>query len=419
MKKWNLTKEEISWSLYDVANSAFIMMLTAMIPPYVATIGQEMFGLSGADTSSDWAFVQSGGTLVVALLSPILGVLADRKGKKKIFFVSFFVFALVMFFAMCFIDNYYFLLAVNLFAGIGYAGSNIFYDAFLIDVTDDERMDFISSLGYALGYVGSCIPFIISILLYLFTPFGLNAMTAVKVGMFINAVWWLVFTLPMLKNVSQKYYAQGREGSIILSSLKKIWGTVKKLVRNKVIGLFLLSYFFYIDGVDTIIKLSTTYGQSVGLETNGMIVALLVTQLVAFPAVLVFAQIAKRVSAKKVLLFSIAVYAGICIFGYFLTTAWQFWVLAVAVGLVQGTVQALSRSYFGKLIPKENNNEYFGFYNIFGKYATVIGPVLMGVFTKLTGNSRYGVLSIILLFIAGFITLLFVPSVQEDQAAKE
>ena len=369
MKKWNLTKEEISWSLYDVANSAFIMMLTAMIPPYVATIGQEMFGLSGADTSSDWAFVQSGATLVVALLSPMLGVLADRKGKKKLFFTSFFVFALVMFFAMCFLDNYYLLLALNLFAGIGYAGSNIFYDAFLIDVTDDERMDFISSMGYALGYVGSCIPFIISILLYLFTPFGLDAMTAVKVGILINAVWWLVFTLPMLRNVSQKYHAQRNEGNVLLSSLKKIWGTVKKLLHNKVIGLFLLSYFFYIDGVDTIIKLSTTYGQSVGLETNGMIVALLVTQLVAFPAVLVFAQVAKRFSTKKVLLFSIAVYAGICIFGYFLTTAWQFWVLAVAVGLVQGTVQALSRSYFGKLIPKENNNEYFGFYNIFGKYA--------------------------------------------------
>lgn len=419
MKKWNLTKEEISWSLYDVANSAFIMMLTAMIPPYVATIGQEMFGLSGADTSSDWAFVQSGATLIVALLSPILGVLADRKGKKKIFFTSFFVFALVMFFSMCFIDNYYFLLAVNLLAGIGYAGSNIFYDAFLIDVTDDERMDFISSLGYAMGYVGSCIPFIVSILLYLFTPFGLNAMTAVKVGMFINAVWWLVFTLPMLKNVTQKYHAEGRDGNVLLSSLKKIWGTIKKLAHNKVIGLFLLSYFFYIDGVDTIIKLSTTYGQSVGLETNGMIVALLVTQLVAFPAVLVFAQIAKRFSTKKVLLFSIGVYAGICIFGYFLTTAWQFWILAVAVGLVQGTVQALSRSYFGKLIPKENNNEYFGFYNIFGKYATVIGPVLMGIFTKITGNSRYGVLSIILLFIAGFITLLFVPSVEDVKASKE
>ena len=241
MKKWNLTKEEISWSLYDVANSAFIMMLTAMIPPYVATIGQEMFGLSGADTSSDWAFVQSGATLVVALLSPMLGVLADRKGKKKLFFTSFFVFALVMFFAMCFLDNYYLLLALNLFAGIGYAGSNIFYDAFLIDVTDDERMDFISSMGYALGYVGSCIPFIISILLYLFTPFGLDAMTAVKVGILINAVWWLVFTLPMLRNVSQKYHARRNEGNVLLSSLKKIWGTVKKLLHNKVIGLFLLS----------------------------------------------------------------------------------------------------------------------------------------------------------------------------------
>lgn len=411
MGKMKLTKAEISWSLYDVANSAFIMMLTSMIPPYIATIGQEFFGKTGADTSSEWAFIQSGATLVVALLAPVLGVLADRKGKKKLYFLSFFILALVMFFAMAFIDNYYLLMILNLFAGIGYAGANIFYDAFLVDVTQDERMDFISSFGYALGYVGSCIPFIVSILLYSFTPFGLDAMGAVKVGMFINAVWWLVFTIPLLKNVEQKYYTQDPNREVFVSALKKLGGTVKLIAKDKSIGLFLLAYFFYIDGVDTIIKLSTTYGQSVGLDTNGMIVALLVTQLVAFPAVLLFAKISKLFSTKKVLLFSVAVYIGICIFGYFLEQQWQFWVLAIAVGLVQGTIQALSRSYFGKLIPKENNNEYFGFYNIFGKYATIIGPVLMGVFTKITGNSRYGVLSIILLFAAGFIALMFVPDV--------
>lgn len=188
--KLKLTKEELSWSLYDCANSAYIMMLTAMIPPYIATIGQEFSGLSSASTTANWSFVQSGATLVIALLAPLLGVLADRKGKKKLFFTSFFVLAAVMFFAMTFIDNYYVLLAVNLLTGIGYAGANIFYDAFLVDVTQDERMDFISSFGYAVGYVGSCIPFIISIILYMTTPFGLDAMSAVKAGILINAVWW-------------------------------------------------------------------------------------------------------------------------------------------------------------------------------------------------------------------------------------
>lgn len=410
--KLKMTKEELSWSLYDCANSAYIMMLTAMVPPYIATIGQEFAGLSSAQTTANWSFVQSGATLVIALLAPLLGVLADRKGKKKLFFTSFFVLALAMFFAMAVIDNYYVLLAVNLLTGIGYAGANIFYDAFLVDVTSDERMDFISSFGYAVGYIGSCFPFIVSILLYMFTPFGLDAMGAVKIGILINAVWWLVFTIPMMRRVHQKYYSDALYGNVFIAAVKQVVHTCRLIAKNRNIGLFLLAYFFYIDGVDTIIKLSTTYGQAVGLDTTGMIVALLVTQIVAFPAVLVFAKVSQRFSAKRVLLSCIVVYVGICIFGYFLTHQWQFWIMAVVVGIVQGTIQALSRSYFGKLVPKENNNEYFGFYNIFGKYATVIGPVLMGLATLITGNARYGVLSIAVLFVLGFVVLLFVPNAE-------
>lgn len=415
--KWKLTREEWSWSLYDCANSAYTMMLTAMVPPYIATIGQEFAALSSDQTTANWSFTQSGATLVVALLAPFLGVLADRKGKKKIFFACFFVLAAVMFLASAFVTDYYVLLALNLVAGIGYAGANIFYDAFLIDVTQDERMDFISSFGYALGYLGSCVPFIASILLYMMTPFGLDAMSAVRVGIFINAVWWIVFTIPMMRRVHQKYYNDALQGKVISSALKQVGHTCKLIVKNRNIGLFLLAYFFYIDGVDTIIKLSTTYGQAVGLDTTGMIIALLVTQLVAFPAVLVFARVSKRFSTKRVLLICIVTYIGVCVFGYFLATDWQFWIMAVVVGIVQGTIQALSRSYFGKLVPKENNNEYFGFYNIFGKYATVIGPALMGLVTLLTGNERYGVLSIAMLFIVGFVALLFVPNA--EQSARE
>lgn len=414
MGKLKLTKEEWYWSLYDIGNSAYILMLTAIIPPYIATIGQELIGLTAAKTSSQWAFTQSIATMIIALLSPVLGVMADKKGKKKLLFTIFLTMGITMFFVMVFIDNYYILLIINILSGIGYAGANVFYDAFLVDVTDDERMDYVSSMGYALGYIGSCIPFIISILLYSFTPFGLSVINAIKVGIFINSVWWVVFTLPMLKKVKQKYYSNDNQNSIV-SACKKLWHTIKLISKNKSIGIFLLAYFFYIDGVDTIIKLSTTYGQSVGLDTTAMILALLVTQIVAFPAVLLFAKIANRFSTKKVLLFCVAVYMFICIFGFFLNTEWQFWILAVAVGLVQGTIQALSRSYYGRIIPKENNNEYFGFYNIFGKYATIIGPLLMGVFTTITGNSRYGVLSILILFIAGFLLLLKIPDLEKNR----
>lgn len=414
MGKLKLTKEEWYWSLYDIGNSAYILMLTAIIPPYIATIGQELIGLTAAKTSSQWAFTQSIATMIIALLSPVLGVMADKKGKKKLLFTIFLTMGIAMFFVMVFIDNYYILLIINILSGIGYAGANVFYDAFLVDVTDDERMDYVSSMGYALGYIGSCIPFIISILLYSFTPFGLSVINAIKVGIFINSVWWVVFTLPMLKKVKQKYYSNDNQNSIV-SACKKLWHTIKLISKNRSIGIFLLAYFFYIDGVDTIIKLSTTYGQSVGLDTTAMILALLVTQIVAFPAVLLFAKIANRFSTKKVLLFCVAVYMFICIFGFFLNTEWQFWILAVAVGLVQGTIQALSRSYYGRIIPKENNNEYFGFYNIFGKYATIIGPLLMGVFTTITGNSRYGVLSILILFIAGFLLLLKIPDLEKNR----
>lgn len=409
--KTKLTKSELCWSLYDVANSAYVLMITAMIPPFIASIGN-MMGFDGAQTTAHWSFVQSGSTMAVALLAPILGAMADYKGKKKLFFTSFFTLAVIMFLAMAFVDNYYVLLAIDIFAGIGYAGSNIFYDAFLIDVTEDERMDYISSFGYAAGYIGSCVPFVVSILLYTFKPFGMSALTSVRIGIIINALWWIVFTVPFFRHVKQKYYTENNEGNIIKTSFKRVFKTTKLIFKDKTIGLFLLSYFFYIDGVDTIIKLSTSYGQALGLNTTSMIIALLVTQIVAFPAVLIFAKVASRFSPKKVILASIGAYVGITIFGFFLEHEWQFWLLAIAIGLVQGTIQALSRSYFGRLIPKENNNEYFGFYNIFGKYATVVGPLLMGIFTTLTKDPRYGVLSITLLFIAGFITFIFVPDVK-------
>jgi UMF1 family MFS transporter len=296
-------------------------------------------------------------------------------------------------------------------AGIGYAGSNIVYDAFLVDVTEDDRMDYVSSFGFAIGYIGSCVPFIISIALVMAGgKIGLTGLAPVKIVFAINAVWWLLFSIPFVKDVKQVHGVEEGAKNIVADAFVKVMGSIKTILKNKTIALFLLAYFFYIDGVDTIIKMSAIYGDSVGIDTPNMIIALLVTQIVAFPAVLIFAKVAKRFSAKKVILSAVAVYIGICVFGYFLQYAWQFWTLAITVGLVQGTIQALSRSYFGRLIPDKNrSNEYFGFYNILGRYAAVLGPALMGGFSLLTGNTNTGVLSIALLFIAGFVTLMFVP----------
>ncbi|WP_105203468.1 MFS transporter [Neobittarella massiliensis] len=416
MKKLDLTREELSWSLYDWASSAFTLMLSTVIPIYLKNMG-DAAGLRSAQTTSHWAVTQSIATLLVAIMAPVLGAMADRRGKKKLFFCGFLALALLFSCALAGTNSYYLLLVFSLVASIGYAGTNIFYDAFIVDVTSDERMDFISSFGYAIGYIGSCIPFIAGILLINFTPFGLSATGAVKAALLINVAWWLVFSIPLIKNVRQKYQLRTesqRGENLFLSSFKKTWSTLKVIFQDKTIGLFLLSYFFYIDGVDTIIKMSTSFGKDVGIGDNSLLLALLMTQIIAFPAVLICAKLVRRFSSKKIILTAILVYIGITVFGFVMQHAWQFWVLAVFVAVVQGTIQALSRSYFGKLIPnKENANEYFGFYNIFGKYASIFGTALMALFTTLTGSSRYGVLSVALLFIAGFFLFLKVPDVEK------
>lgn len=415
MAKLKLSKEEMSWALYDWASSAFTMMLSTVIPIYIKNMG-EVIQLSPSQTTSQWAITQSVSTLLVALLAPILGALADHKGRKKPMFLCFLVLALVMASVMAFSNTYYVLLITCTIACVGYAGTNIFYDAFLIDVTTDNRMDSVSSFGYAIGYIGSCIPFIASILLISFAgTFGLSTGLATKMALLINVVWWLVFSAPLIINVKQKYGVEKQPGQgVVRAAFAKNLKTFKSICANKSVGLFLLAYFFYIDGVDTIIKMSTSFGKDVGISDTSLLLALLLTQIVAFPAVLVCSKLARRFSSKKIISSSILVYIGICIFGFMLQSAWQFWVLAVAVATVQGTIQALSRSYFGKLIPcKENSNEYFGFYNIFGRYASIFGTALMALFTTLTGNSRVGVLSVALLFIAGFLVFRKVPDVSD------
>lgn len=415
--KQKLNKVEWSWALYDVAFSAFAILSTAFLPILMKLAGKPD-GLSNALTTAHWGYLQSFSTLALALLAPVLGAIADFKGKKRQMFIFFFVVALCSLGAMLLTNNYTVLLLVNFLCAIGYSGTNIVYDAYLVDVTTNEKMNLLSSMGFAVGYAGRCLPYLVGIVLYGTLPFGITAITAIKISIGITLVWWLVFTIPFLRNVRQLYGREDRPAHLVSQSFGSIWATLKKIVREKNMGFFLLAYFFYIDGVNTMISMTSDFGYDVGISVTTMALALLVTQIIAAPSVLLFERIARRVTTKNVLLIAIGVFTAICTYALFLKSAWQFWVMAIATGLVLGTIQALSRSYFGRMIPDKNrNNEYFGFFNVLARYSAILGPLMLSLFTLLTGSSRYGVASIDVLFAVGFILLLrFVPNI--DTASK-
>lgn len=395
-----LTRDELSWSLYDVGNSAFSMLLTAIMPIYFKGVG-EAAGYTSVQTTAHWGYLQSGSTLIVALLAPVLGALADYRGYKKKLFIAFMLTGVLACMGLAWIDQYTMIILLNGISLVGYSGSINFYDGFLVDVTSDARMDYISSFGFAIGYIGSCVPFVASIYLILYLPFGLDGNGAVRLSFLLNGLWWLLFSLPMF-GLKQRYGIDPQGQNIVRRSFASMRSTLKSLMSDKTIGMFLIAYFFYIDGVDTVIRMSTSFGADVGIDDSQMILALLATQILAFPAVMICARIAQKYTTQAVIKASILGYIGICCFAYFLEHAWQFWLMAICVAVVQGTIQALSRSLFGKLIPKEKSNEYFGFYNILAKYAAIMGPFLMASVTALTGNTRNGVLSVVLLFVLGY-----------------
>lgn len=402
--KQKLNKAEWSWALYDAAFSAFAILSTAFLPILLKLAGKSV-GLSNAVTTAQWGYVQSFSTLILALFAPVLGAIAGFKGKKKWMFSIFFVVAIVSLIVMIFSDNYYMLLVINFICAIGYSGTNIVYDAYLVDVTVDKKMNFLSSLGFAIGYAGRCLPYIVGILLYSLLPSGF---IAIKISIGITTVWWILFTIPFLKNVKQQYGRDEIPKRLVAASFRNTFMTFKKLIKEKNIGLFLLAYFFYIDGVNTLISMSSDFGYDLGVSVTTMALALLATQIIAAPSVLIFERLARRFSTKSIVLVSIGVFAAICVYALFMKSAWQFWVMAIASGLVLGTIQALSRSYFGRMIPDKNrNNEYFGFFNVLARYSSILGPLMLSLFTILTGSSRYGVVSIVVLFVVGFVIFLF------------
>lgn len=405
-----ISKKEKSWILYDWANSAFTLtMLTTILPIYfTAMVGQ--IGLSKEMATSYWGYTNAIASLIVAVLSPFMGGLADYMGVKKKFFTIFSMMGIIFSGMMAFIPygQWQLLMATYIISLIGFSLSNVFYDSFLTDITTEERMDMISSLGYAFGYIGSTIPFIICMGIIMAAQksiIPISSITASKVSFFITTMWWLIFTLPMLKNVEQ-IHGKPYEKYRLKDSIMMLKKSFNKARRNRKAFLFLCAYFFYIDGVDTIIRMAASFGTTVGINSSTLLVILLVTQFVAFPFAIIYGKLAQIFKGKAMLIAGIGVYIVICIFAFFLKSAREFWILSILVGSSQGGIQALSRSYFAKMIPKENSNEYFGFYNIFGKFAAIMGPFLVGIVTQITGDVRNGVLSLILIFIIGGVLLL-------------
>ena len=408
-----MSKPERSWVFYDWANSAYsIVVVTAIFPLYFKSAATAA-GISAATSTAYWGYANSIATLIVSILAPLLGTIADFRGFKKRFFTFFaclgIVFTLIL--AVVPTEQWLILLICFVLTSIGFAGANIFYDAFLVDVTSEDRMNRISANGFALGYIGSTIPFILSIAIIIFAQqeiIPLSVGIASQIAFVITALWWGLFTMPMLKNVEQKYYEE-RVPNPVTASFKKLFTTLKNIKAYRALFLFLLAYFFYIDGVHTIFTMATAYGSDIGIDSTTLLIVLFVTQVIAAPFTVLFGKLGQRFNEKRIIMVGILMYIFICIYAYFLKTAIDFWVLALLVGTVQGGVQALSRSYFAKLVPKESSNEFFGFYNIFGKFAAIAGPVLVGATAQITGNTNSGVFSLVILFVIGGVLLLRVP----------
>ncbi len=412
---FGLTKKELSWVLYDVGNSAFVMLSTALIPVYFASIAEP-----GSSVVVAWGYAETVASLILALLMPVLGSLADIAGNKKKFLVGFAGTGAVACAALGIPQHALAFLVVYVIAAIMLNGSMVFYDAFLVDATTEDRYDKVSSHGYAWGYIGSCIPFIVCLVVVLGGPsFGISAMLGMKIAFVVTALWWIAFTIPVAKNV-QQLHGKKRSERMVHATVVGLTNTLKSIVHDRRLLFFMLAFFFYIDGVHTVIKMSTSYGTDLGIDSTQLVLALLVTQFVAFPSAIAYGNLAKRFGTKRMLMVGVLAYFFIVLFAaFFLKSAFEFWILAICVGLFQGGIQALSRSEYGKLIPKERANEYYGFFDIFGKYAAIIGTFLVSFFTQVTGSSSLGVLSIAVLFVVGFLFLRAMPAKEQriDTAA--
>lgn len=397
------TTKEKHWILYDVANSAYVLLCTAVTPIYFAS-------LSSGNNIVQWGYAETIASLVAALLMPFLGSLADFRGNKLKFFLGFFLTGVVACAALALSTWWLLFLGIYVVSAIAFHASVVFYDGMLVDITEDSRMDQVSSHGFAWGYIGSTIPFILCLALIFVGPkLGLSTATATRLSFVITALWWFAFTMPLVRTYEHLHFKDRIHGEVH-NVFKEMKRTLVKIWKDKTLRLFMIAYFFYIDGVHTIIKMSTSYGTALGIDSSQLVLALLVTQFVGFPSAILYGRLAKRFGTKRMIIIAIVAYTSITFFAaFFLKTAVEFWILAIMVGLFQGGIQALSRSYLGKIVPKKNANEFYGFFDIFGRYAAVLGTFIMSFITQVTGYAELGILSIAALFVVGLIAFIAMP----------
>ncbi len=415
-------KSVYSWALYDWANSAFATTVLAGFFP----IFFKEFWSTGVDaTVSTFRLgaANSIASLAIVVLAPVLGAIADAGGSRKRWLTVFALMGITMTGALYFVGQGNWGVAIGIYAiaALGFSGANIFYDSLLISVAPADKLHFVSGLGFAIGYLGGGILFSFNVSLTLWPEFfGLSdASAAVRVSFVCVALWWAVFSVPLLLFVeeSERTSNQANDGTI-KRAFSQLALTFSKVRQLRMVFLFLLGYWFYIDGVHTVIRMAVDYGLSLGFDSNVLIVALLVTQFVGFPSAIVFGKLGEKIGAKTGIFIGIGVYLAITVWAVFIDQVYEFYVLAIAVGLVQGGVQALSRSLYAQIIPQRMAGEFFGFYNMLGKFAAVIGPVLMGWTGLIFNNPRVSILSLAILLIIGVFLLSRVNVEQGQQAAK-
>ncbi len=412
-------RSQLAWAFYDWANSAFAV---AVLAGFFPLFFKQYWASSLERTESTFwlGVVNSAASLLIVVLAPLLGAMADYLGRRKAFLVAFAVLGIAMTAALGLAGQGAWQLAMLLYllAVTGFMGANIFYDALLMTVTGDGKneSDRVSALGFSLGYLGGGILFAFCVLMTQKPGwFGLDsAADAVKLSFILVALWWALFSLPILIYVDETH----RDGRGFGQALRGAFGRVLKTLRElrvlRQAAIFLLAYWLYIDGVDTVIRMAVDYGMSIGFDSNQLIVALLIVQFVGFPATFVYGRLTARISVRSGIVIGILVYMAVTVWGAMMREVWEFYALAIVIGLVQGGVQALSRSLYTRLIPESQAAELFGFYNMVGKSAAVIGPVLMGWIGVLTGEPRLSILSLLILFAAGLILLLMVKLPPED-----
>ena len=407
-------KDAISWALYDWANSAFATTVMAGFFPifYKSYWASD---LSNLESTAMVGYANSLSGLIVVLLAPILGAYADIGTKRKKLLLLFASLGILCTASFYFIPQGQWMLAALLYAiaAVGFSGGNVFYDSLIVSVSDNENRNRVSALGYSLGYLGGGLLFLINVIMFLNPQlFGIESQSnAVLLSFFMVAVWWAFFSIPLLRNVKEQ--ESERENPRFFKALKQsfneVYQTLTEVRKYKNVAIFLLAYWFYMDGIDTIVRMATAYGTDIGLEASSMITALILTQFVGFPSTLIFGYFADRLGFKKILTIGILIYILISIFASRITTATEFYAMAIVVGLVMGGVQAISRAYFSSIIPKDKEAQFFGFYNLVGKSAVVAGPALLAWISMIFNTPRAGILGLLVLFIPGLILLWMIP----------